>query len=151
MDNTTVDFGGSTGEADSDGMSFGARVGYKFTGFWASVDIETGSSKELTPSTGLATDASLSNTGLAVGVSLMPMVNFYAKYLMTAKLEYGTASTVELKGSGTAFGIGWSVIPMVSLNLEYRSINYDEIDGNALATEIGHKGLTVGISVPFSL
>ncbi len=148
MDNTTYEQGNTT--IDSDGMSFGARVGYKFAGFWLAADIESGTSKTAEFSNGDTGDLKISNTALAAGVSLIPMLNLYLKYYISAKHEIGDDSDT-IEGGGTAFGIGWSVIPMLSINVEYRNISLDEVDGNSLTTAIDNKGLVLGVSVPFSL
>jgi hypothetical protein len=48
-------------------------------------------------------------------------------------------------------GIGWSVIPMLSINVEFRNLSFDEYNDIALGNELKNSGIVLGVSVPFTL
>ena len=136
------------------GTLFGARLGLTFGPAFIAADYETGSQKfavdDAPPPYDQLSSSSdtVTNMGIAVGIDVPVMpLRFYAKMISKATID-------KLEGSGTAFGIGLTFLPFVDINIEYRSITYDDVDmGIPLtsAQDIDVKGLAFGISVPFTL
>lgn len=157
MDKSTAsDDSAGSSDTDISGMSFGARIGYSFAGFWAGLDYETAGSKTGEDDSG-DYDITQTNTALAAGITIVPMVNVFAKYILKASLTQDSSAMteMELTGSGIGIGVGFTVAPMVSLNLEYKTLTFDEFaqgsNSGDLTDEVKLTGFQVGISVPFSL
>lgn len=114
---TTVDY---TGVDDSDDSLsiIGSRVGYSFLLFSAGIDFAKGS----------IDGDDFTNTSLFVGVDLPILIRAWAEYFISSNLD--TDTNLDFK-NGTSIGIGFTGLPLVSLNLEVQNINYEvEIGGS---------------------
>ena len=106
------------------GAAFGARAGYGIGPLGLGLDfMTTGSLKEEHNF-----NSKITNIGATVMLGL-PIFRFWAGYIFSSqlKLETDGLSGTE-KGSGFKVGAGWSVFPLLSLNLEYLMLNYDSMD-----------------------
>ena len=105
------------------GAAFGARAGYGIGPLGLALDfMTTGSLKEEDDFT-----SKMTNIGATVMFGL-PLIRFWAGYIFSSqlKLETDGLSGTE-KGSGYKLGAGWSVFPLLSLNLEYLMLKYDSM------------------------
>lgn len=118
-------------------LLYGGRVGYRYWGLdvgidyaWASFDLEGrgrqgGSSKD---------KFSRQDWALLVGYRFPIFLSIWAKWIAQSNLEasgplleggiYDHGDSFE--GSGHVLGVGWTGLPWLSLNLEYRAVEYDE-------------------------
>ena len=106
------------------GAAFGARAGYGIGPLGLGLDfMTTGSLKEEHNF-----NSKITNIGATFMLGL-PIIRFWAGYIFSSqlKLETDGLSGTE-KGSGFKLGTGWSVFPLLSLNLEYLMLNYDSMD-----------------------
>lgn len=116
--------------------TIGGRVGYQFLGFMAGLDysMSTGSfgleTKTLTTTTEVNNDQD--QFGLFVGYNLPILFRVWGTYFLSSNLEQADGD--ENKGSGFALGAGFTGLPFVSLNLEIRSISYDEFYDKSAGT-----------------
>ena len=62
--------------------------------------------------------------GIFAGVELPVLLRAWATYFLSSKLTDNDDD--EYDGSGFGLGVGFTGLPFVSLNLEYRSMTYDE-------------------------
>lgn len=105
------------------GAAFGARAGYGIGPLGLALDfMTTGTLKEENNF-----ESKMTNIGATVMLGL-PIVRFWAGYIFSSqlKLETDDLSGTE-KGSGFKVGAGWSIFPLLSLNLEYLMLNYDSM------------------------
>jgi len=126
----------TTGEYS--GVQFGGRAGLTFMGLMGGVsyNMATETDIEFKQLTTTATNkATRSDLGLFVGYELPIMLRVWGTYYLDSKVEgssnTGTTfidSTETWKGSGYGLGVGFTFLPFVSLNLEYRNFEYDEED-----------------------
>lgn len=107
--------------------TFGARVGYQQLGLMLGAEYSTASldmDYEVSGLSGSFTGNTKSQLGLFVGYNLPIMFRAWGTYYVSPTFEY--SSGTELSGSGYGLGLGFTGLPLVSLNLEYRSYTYDE-------------------------
>ncbi len=139
-----IDLGG---ESNISGLSFGARVGYQDLGLMLGLDAMTGVWSDSASSSNA--DDTPKDYGFFVGYNFPVMMRVYGAYGFSSDLERKrNNATTDFSGSFMKFGVGFTMLPLVSLNLEYLSHSYDEANSNSLSTEVDTKLYGVTISVP---
>lgn len=124
--------GGTEIDASDNGLGFGARFAYDFIGLFAGIDYSMMSTtiKYDKPAGSKDDKADHSKLFAVVGYSLPAIpLRFWAGYAFSnAWTVKGTdgASDTKYTGSAFKFGGGYTVIPMLSLNLEYVINSYDK-------------------------
>ena len=121
------------------GTTLGARIGYDLTLFVLALDYSTGT---LDAEIGAATvDADSTRTGLTF-IFTPPVIpfNLLAGYY-TSTLD---TSSTKYEGDGTKFGLMFTMLPFININLEYFATAYDQ-------DSLRDKGLVLGLSADFSL
>lgn len=157
-------------------VEFGGRLGYRALGLSVGLDYNfTPSAFSLdretpTPEVSSAYDYTSTNFGLFVGYELPLFARFWGSYYLSSSLEIdkdadtldGSDNTGDdYKGKGFNLGVGITTLPFVSINLEYRSITYDErknvSSGNTVNYPAGndsavdHSTILLSLSVPLDL
>lgn len=138
----------SAGTPDDDytGTIFGARLGYSMVGLMFGVDYMTGSGT--VESTGGDTDIKPADLGVFVGYEFPVMFRAYFSYFFDSKASIDGA-TVDFEGGATRFGVGFTGLPFVSINLEMITRTYDEFsDGTAIDPENTVETFALTISLP---
>jgi hypothetical protein len=79
----------------------------------------------------------------------------YAGYIFSAtgEADYVNQKVDFIEGTGTKFGIGFTGLPFVDINLEYRSVTYGdcEVSGAKLGQEQNYDAYMLSFSLPFVL
>lgn len=159
----------TTRETKESGMHIGGRLGYQMLGFMGGLEYRktSGSYKFSGPSslTSLAAlpDADYSGTevGAFIGYNLPILMRAYIGYTFSSKWElegnsWRSNNGDELSGSTTTFGVGFTGLPFVSLNLEYRMLSFDkftDVSNNNAETAVDESvnEIVLGVSVPFDI
>ena len=133
----------------SNGTSYGGRLGYQNFGLQLGLDYLASNMK--VDGQGFKT----SEFGGFVGYEFPILFRVYAGYVFsgTGTLE-GDTEDFKLKGgTGPKVGLGFTLLPLLDLNIEYRSITYKELDVlNGLASvNMDYNAIMVGFSLPFTL
>lgn len=140
---------GSTSK-DMKGVTYGGRIGYQGMGLMVGADYMLGTwEDESNPKN----DVKPADLGIFVGYNL-PLVRFYgvispAPLNPELKFKNGNSST-KYTGSTMKFGVGFTALPMVSINVEYLMGTYDEADGQDLTTDLKTKMLGLTVSLPLT-
>lgn len=119
----------SSGSSSSDlkGSAFGGRLGFQNLGLMLGLNYKTGTATigedEL--------DYDFSHQGFFIGYDFPIMFRVWAEMVFSgnAKRKSGGVTTEYKKISGTQLGLGYKIIPFVSLNLEIGSTKWK--DGTA--------------------
>jgi hypothetical protein len=110
--------------------TYGARVGYQMLGFMGGIDYSLSSfdlESENTVTNAKSESAFKKNQlGVFAGYDFPILLRAWATYYVSAKLENDVATPTEYSGGGYALGVGFSGLPFVSLNVEYKTFSYDE-------------------------
>jgi hypothetical protein len=113
--------GGSTETtSDSTNPALGLRLGYSFMLPWVALDYTMGSGT--IKATAGDTDFSRTSLAAVVGVDLPVLVRAWAGYGFTNDFTLkgsGGLSDTKVKGTYTKVGVGTTMLPFVSINLEY--------------------------------
>lgn len=156
-----------------DGLLYGGRLGYGFLGFSAGIDYGQSSfDAEMTgPLSQVTTRISQGNSivgsvsgsyfGLFVAYDLPMLFRAWATFFPSAHYEFGPSDPTEgqkdiWKGTGFSIGLGFYVLPLISLNYDLRSFNFDEKFQNStqstkdLSKEYESVEHLVSLGVPFS-
>ena len=136
---------------DFTGMAYGGRLGYTMLGFGGGVEYMGGSFKDkadVDPST-----FKPKALGVWVGYTFPVMIRAYGTYFFDGKTTVSDSSgDSELTGSGMKLGVGFTALPFLSVNLEYFTNTWDEIDGTALpGFEVTAKGYMLTLSIPLDI
>lgn len=140
---------GVTAEYTQTGSMMGARVGWQSFGLMLGADV--GYAPTLTRELTLAalggikgTEDEFSGTymGAFVGYDFPILLRAWATYFFD--ITYSPESGNDVKATGTSFGVGFSGLPFVSLNAEYRMLSYDD-------SELENSELFLSVSLPLTL
>ncbi len=143
---------------NSSGTSYGGRLGYQNFGFQIGLDY-------------LASNINIDDknySGLSsgewagfVGFEFPVFLRLYAGYIFSAnadtKFDNGLGAgkqKLELEGgSGAKFGIGFTVLPFLDINLEYRKVSFDDYKfaGATVSDKTSYNSVMLGVSLPFVL
>jgi len=144
-------------ELDTDftarGPAFGGRLGYQKLGFQLGVDYLNST---LSHSEDDLDDVGLSEWAGFVGFEFPILLRVYAGYILsaTANTEQDNGDKVELtKGSGMKAGLGFTMLPFVDINLEYRKGTFDQVEVDGVESDDGatYESVMVGLSLPLNL
>lgn len=148
----------NNGEWSYDSPQLGARLGYTFATFMGGLDYSFGSADFKADSANTADDGKWKETSLAVfaGVELPVLLRAWASYFVKQEFEddEGADAGTTISGDGFGFGVGFTGLPFVSINLEYRTFSYDEAESNTgTKTSIDTKSseILLGVSLPLDL
>lgn len=94
--------------------------------------------------------------GLFIGYNLPTMLRVWGSYYFDTKSETksGPDSGDWISGSSLGLGVGWTVLPLISLNLEYLATSYDKtreagVTGDIdSAFDVTQKQILLSISLP---
>jgi len=136
---------------DMSGITYGARVGYKNMGLMLGIDYMMGMwEDESNPKN----DVTPNDLGLFVGYEAPMMVRFYGVLSpgpLNPELKFkNTGGSTKYEGSTMKFGIGFTALPMVAINVEYLLGTYDEADGNSMNQDLETKMLGLTVSLPLT-
>ncbi len=154
----TGDQGGSTPvDYTYSGATFGGRLGYQFLGLMGGLDYSLSSfdiDREV-PGTKTSVDTSQSTFGAFVGYDFPILLRAWAAYYFSSKLEENDND--EYSGGGYGLGVGFTGLPFVSLNIEYRSLAYDEFynssasSTSSLGADVEINEILFSVSLPLDL
>ena len=134
-------------ELEYSGLTYGARAGLTTMGFSVGVDYSLSSSDiEFIQSGGSATDPhDQTMMGAFVGYEFPMMFRVWGSYFFDVSLEDtdGSDKGDELNGDGMGLGVGFTGLPFVSINLEYRMWSIDESVDGADGTKTNTTGVDV--------
>jgi hypothetical protein len=131
---------------DLSGMGFGTKVGWKTLGLSFGVDYQT---------VNLESDSSnfevdTTEIGLFLGYDLPILFRFWVSYAVSLSGDIANTTTDYDSGSGTKIGIGYTGLPLLSINLEIKSYNFDENSAGATIDQ-DYNATFLSISFPFSI
>ena len=149
------------------GPVFGGRIGYIFSGAMIGAEysrsiLTTSLEKPAAQAATTADDDSIvSNMSAFVGFKLPALFRFWVSYIFDSKYEDDKNPGLgdEFLGSGYKLGVGISPLPLLSINLEYKALAYDEFTDAASGTtttlsgdnELKSKQIVLSVSLPFEL
>jgi hypothetical protein len=134
------------------GPTFGGRIGYSnFTGLMLGVDLMSGVWKNDDSPAG---DVTPTQAGLFVGFEFPILLRAYAAYSLFVnelKTASGSSTTKASDGSTIKLGLGFTALPLLSINLEYLASTYKKQDGATQSTTMTSSMYGVTLSVPLEL
>lgn len=149
-----------TKKYDYNTAQFGARLGYQQFGFMAGLDYSLSGTTTLNVKhqAGNTTkyDITKHQFGLFVGYQLPVMFRFWGTYFLDASMKDKLNPPTTNSGKGYALGLGFTGLPFVSLNLEYRSFTYVDETQSGVTSKLNPpdwkmKEIFLSISVPLSI
>jgi hypothetical protein len=147
-----TDDGSAKTKYDFTSMSYGGRLGYQQLGFQLGLDYLN--SNNTFDNNDWDSSKSSEWAGF-VGFEFPVLLRVYAGYIFSAtgEAEYQNAKVDFIEGSGSKFGIGFTGLPFVDINLEYRSVTYGdaEVGGTKLGQEQTYDAYMLSFSLPFVL
>ncbi|MDH5580874.1 MAG: outer membrane beta-barrel protein [Bdellovibrionales bacterium] len=164
--------GGGNKEYDTSDVNLGLKAGYSVMMFNFGIDYTIGQQTwEIeAPSNaaglGLKEEFDSRTWGLFGGVEFPILLRAWVTYYFDAKLEDTNENPTfdkddELSGSGFGLGLGYTLLPLLSINIEYRSFTYDTFKDNSSGEKLNlptgstgefeHSQIYVGISLPITI
>jgi hypothetical protein len=133
------------------GTSYGGRLGYQNMGFQLGLDY-LNSTMDYGRGWGNNADFTSNEYGIFVGYKFPILVRVYAAYIFSANGEVGSYELSE--GSGTKIGAGFTGLPFVNINLEYRrgTFGKSQVSGQAAnnSANVDFSALLLSLSLPLN-
>lgn len=156
LESSGTDIGGKTS-----GTTLGARVAYALpTMVWFGVDYSL--TKDAKFKGNFSSDdgkVDRSNLYVDVGVDLPVLARVWAGYgiMNSSKYKFDSGGETTLKdGTAIKLGVGFTALPLVSINVEVTSQDYKNYESGSFSGSVGdawetHKetGLLLSVSAPF--
>jgi hypothetical protein len=144
---------GGSDEDKSKGPSIGGRLGYQNLGFQLGLDYLR--SNLDVDDKGFDQDMVMSEFAGFVGFEFPIFLRVYAGYIFSANADskYQGQKLSLTEGTGTKFGVGFTGLPFVDINFEYRKGTFTEtkMGGTKFDLDTDYSAFMVGISLPFVL
>ena len=135
------------------GAAFGGRLGYQNLGLQLGVDY-LNSSLDMDDND-FDKNVSLSEWAGFVGFEFPVLLRVYAGYIFSATgtTKMSNANVDLIDGSGTKFGVGFTGLPFIDINVEYRTGAFGdyEISGTKVGKEVKYQSIMLGLSLPFTI
>lgn len=135
------------------GPSYGGRLGYQNLGFQLGLDYLKSSLN--VNDNNFKKDLNVDEWAGFVGFEFPVLLRVYAGYIFSAEADstVGTNKLTMTGGTGTKFGLGFTGLPFVDINFEYRKGTFDEfkLGATKFADETTYESFMIGISLPFVL
>ena len=146
-------FEGSNGFADGDisGNQLGAKLGWSVIGgFNFGFNYRQGALEFDPDCSGCNNqDADLEMHSLFIGYDLSVLFRVWGEFILpSSKIKDDGADAVQ--ASGTVLGIGYKLMPLVSLNFELANYTFDE-DTNDNDLNVDYSTCVLGVSFPLSI
>lgn len=149
---------GQQADLTATGMNYGVRIGYKLPSIvWFAADYaQTSGTAKYDNVVAPDLDYSHNSLGLDVGVDMPVGFRAWLGYGFNDTLKFKTSSATDtFTGSSYKVGVGYKIVPKVSLNLEYWAGTYKKYDNgttsvdlDAVYSSFNPSGVTVSVSVP---
>lgn len=135
---------------------FGSRLGYGIIPMVSfGLDFAKGMGDGETNTGNVEYDTDTTELGAYAKVTAPLLIQAYVGYLFSATNDIEYANTAfadqEYSGNGYKVGIGWTGLPFLVVNFEYKSITYDEFEDSSGTTEIDTDYETYGVNLSFPL
>lgn len=154
--------GATKEDYDYTSLNYGARVGLQVAGVMVGAEYNqaTPSWDDQINTTAVDTDFKESNLGAFVGYNFPAILRVWGTFYFdsTSEVDSGITKGAKFKGAGQGIGIGFTSLPLISLNVEYRMLTYDEYISAAGVTvnlnsqqEYTAKEIVLSVSIPFEL
>ncbi len=148
---------GLTGEEYTGGRgpSFGGRLGYQKLGFQVGLDY-LNSSIDMDDKD-FGKNVSLNEFAGFVGFEFPILLRVYAGYIFSANGETedkASGDKITFKdGSGAKAGVGFTLLPFLDINLEYRRGTFDEWKSGSqkVDSEVDYSAFMLSLSLPFTI
>lgn len=144
----------SDGESEEkgNGVSMGGRIGYQNLGFQLGIDY-------LRSSIGMddndfKEDLTTTEWAAFAGFEFPILARVYAGYIFSAQAESEVTGGNKFKlsdGTGMKLGVGFTGLPFIDINVEYRKGTYSEVKLGSLkdSVDTDFSAFMIGISLPF--
>ena len=134
-------------DATAKGPSYGGRLGYSNLGFQLGVDY-LNSTLDLADT---SDNLKASEWAGFIGFKFPILLRAYAGYIFSGTGELGNMDLS--KGTGPKFGLGFTGLPFININLEYRKISYDKVKVGSvtLDNDTGYNAYMISLSLPFTI
>lgn len=150
--NSSAEMGGA--ENSVSGTTVGARVGFTKAGFSVGMDGRRNAWVFDPDSGGSKSNYTFTQLGLFIGYELPTMVRFWGSYVLSMEGVDDDDTDNKLKeGSGMVFGVGFKVVPFMSLNFELSNLSTAKAETSAAEVDFDadYTAYTIGVSLPLSI
>lgn len=137
-------------DAKGSGLAYGGRFGWQNLGFQLGLDY-LNSTIDLDDND-LKDPVSMSEWALFAGFEFPVLLRAYAGYIFSANGETKDANNDKVefsKGTGMKLGVGFTMLPFLDINLEYRKGTFTEL--NDSDTDTDYSAYMLGVSLPFNI
>lgn len=141
---------GNSGDSTVTGTDYGLRLAYKFpVMFWVGIDAGMGSVTSKPDDGTASTDAKRTMLSAVAGVNFPILFRGWVSYGFSDELKFDSPDA-KMKGTSMKVGLGYTIVPFVSLNFEYVTEKFTEMEfgGTTTSVDSSGSGYILSLSVP---
>lgn len=148
---------GTSNTIKYNGNQYGARFGLQSFGFMGGLDYTHSTFVYKTAVVPAESDEkSRDQIGIFVGYKFPILLRFWGEYNFFDKTKQAAngsnhSSGYYTKGHGSTVGVGYTGLPFLSVNLEYKTSSYDQSSTGALNPKLTTREVVLGVSIPINL
>jgi len=143
----------STNDSESvSGSAVGGRLGFQNLGLMLGLDAKMGTYKISNQSTN--DELKYKEYGFFIGYDFPILLRVWGEYIFSGTGELNDSKGEYSKISGTKLGIGYKIIPFVSLNLEIGNTTYKDYEfdaGGKSTNQVDFNTYLLSLSIPITL
>jgi hypothetical protein len=142
------------------GLSYGGRLGYQNMGFQIGLDYLK-SDLGYTKKDSFKDSVDTSEWAGFIGFQFPVLFRVYAGYIFSATANTPVTDSDDGSkykaswngGTGPKFGVGFTLLPLLDINLEYRKVSFDEwkVAGEKFKDKTDNSVFMLALSVPFTI
>lgn len=143
------------------GPEYGAHLGVQFVGLMGGVayTYSTYTFKQTTGAVTASAKVKKEDTGVFIGYTAPLMLRAWlAYYFLTKQTQKDGAGVGDYyKGHTTEIGVGFTPLPLISINLSYKMLSYNKLHDagtgvdSTIAPKFEPKEILLGVSLPITL
>lgn len=141
-------------KSDGTGPEFGGRIAFETLGFFIGGEYMAATIKTKNKTTKNTYNYNVTNIGATVGYQFPILLRAYATYFFTSNAKVDTTIPATYSGNAMKIGVGFTGLPIVSINLEYIATTYTKAEAMGITQTISPKATgsmyAISISAPLT-
>jgi len=141
-------------KSNANGPEYGARIAFETLGFFVGAEYMAATMKTKNKTTNTAYNYNITNIGATAGFQFPILIRAYASYFFTSNAKVDTTIPATYSGNAMKLGVGFTGLPIVSINLEYIATTYTKAEAMGITQTISPKATgsmyAISISAPLT-
>jgi hypothetical protein len=134
----TVDQNDAQEGPEFEGVEVGARIGPTLGPIILGADVSYAWTNSTYDQISTPSDYNMNKTDLGAffGLEFLKLIRVWGAYYFISEMKFDSPGSYKLKGTAAGGGVGLTVLPYVSINVEAKYYNMNQITNNGIETTV---------------